>query len=45
LPFLGIAEVIAATMDAVPVADMPDLAAILAVDARARAVASKQLQQ
>jgi 1-deoxy-D-xylulose-5-phosphate reductoisomerase len=43
LPFLGIAEVIAATMDAVPVAEMPDLPSILAVDAQARSVATEQL--
>jgi 1-deoxy-D-xylulose-5-phosphate reductoisomerase len=43
LPFLGIAGVIAATMDAVPVAEMPDLPSILAVDARARAIATELL--
>ena len=43
LPFLGIAGVIAATMDAVPITEMPDLPSILAVDARARAVATEQL--
>lgn len=43
LPFLGIAGVIAATMDAVPVAEMPDLPSILAADAQARAVATQQL--
>ncbi|MEW6514180.1 MAG: 1-deoxy-D-xylulose-5-phosphate reductoisomerase [Pseudomonadota bacterium] len=43
LPFLGIAEVIAVTMDAVPVAEMPDLPSILAVDAQARSVATEQL--
>jgi 1-deoxy-D-xylulose-5-phosphate reductoisomerase len=43
LPFLGIAAVIAATMDAVPVAEMPDLPSILAVDAQARSVATEQL--
>jgi 1-deoxy-D-xylulose-5-phosphate reductoisomerase len=43
LPFLGIADVIAATMDAVPVAEMPDLPSILAVDAQARSVATEQL--
>jgi 1-deoxy-D-xylulose-5-phosphate reductoisomerase len=41
LSFLGIAEVIAATLDALPVEDMPDLDAILATDARARAVAAE----
>jgi len=45
LPFLGIAAVIAATMDAVPVEDMRDLAAILAVDAQARFVATEQLNR
>jgi 1-deoxy-D-xylulose-5-phosphate reductoisomerase len=39
LPFLAIADVITATLDALPVAAVPDLAAILAADARARAVA------
>ena len=39
LPFLAIAEVIAATLDALPVVAVPDLDAILAEDARARAVA------
>lgn len=43
LPFLGIAEVISATMDVIPVEDMPDLAAILAVDAQARSVATEQV--
>ncbi|MDP1653216.1 MAG: 1-deoxy-D-xylulose-5-phosphate reductoisomerase [Rhodocyclaceae bacterium] len=41
LPFLAIAGVIAATMDAVPVIEMPDLPAILAADARARGVANE----
>ncbi|MDI6749076.1 MAG: 1-deoxy-D-xylulose-5-phosphate reductoisomerase [Rhodocyclaceae bacterium] len=41
LPFLGISEVIAATLDAIPVEEMPDLAAILATDAYARAIASE----
>ncbi len=41
LPFLAIAGVIAATMDAVPVSEMPDLATILAEDARARVVATE----
>jgi 1-deoxy-D-xylulose-5-phosphate reductoisomerase len=40
LPFLGIARLIAATLDAVPVAAMPDLEAILAADERARVVAT-----
>jgi 1-deoxy-D-xylulose-5-phosphate reductoisomerase len=39
LPFLAIADVIAATLDALPVAAVPDLRAILAADVRARAVA------
>ncbi|MDI6746846.1 MAG: 1-deoxy-D-xylulose-5-phosphate reductoisomerase [Rhodocyclaceae bacterium] len=43
LPFLAIAEVIAATMDAIPVRPMADLKAILAEDANARAVASELL--
>jgi 1-deoxy-D-xylulose-5-phosphate reductoisomerase len=43
LPFLAIAEVIAATMDAIPVRPMVDLKAILAEDANARAVASELL--
>ncbi|MBS3934825.1 MAG: 1-deoxy-D-xylulose-5-phosphate reductoisomerase [Sulfuritalea sp.] len=43
LPFPGIAAVIAATLDAVPGAKLPDLAAILAVDAAARRIASDQL--
>jgi len=33
--------VIAATLDAIPVEEMPDLAAILATDAHARAIASE----
>ena len=43
LSFLGIPGVIAATMDAVPVAAIPDLPSILAVDAQARAVATEHL--
>lgn len=43
LPFLAIADVIAATLDALPVVAMPDLAAILAEDARARAVAQERV--
>ncbi len=39
LPFLGIAEVIAATLDAVPQAALPDLAAVLEADRQARAAA------
>ncbi len=45
LPFLGIAGLIAATLDAVPVAAMPDLDAILAADAQARAVATELLER
>lgn len=41
LPFLAIAAVIAATMDAVPAAAVADLPAILAADALARAVAAE----
>ncbi len=41
LPFLAIAKVIAATMDALPVAAMPDLPAVLAEDTRARSVAEE----
>ncbi len=41
LRFLDIADVIAATMDALPVADMPDLPAILAADAQARVIAAE----
>ncbi|MBA3033398.1 MAG: 1-deoxy-D-xylulose-5-phosphate reductoisomerase [Gammaproteobacteria bacterium] len=43
LPFLAIAEIIAATLDAVPVRPMADLTAILAEDANARAVATELL--
>ena len=39
LPFLGIAEVIAATLDAVPQAALPDLAAVLEADRQGRAAA------
>ncbi len=39
LPFLGIAEVIAATLDVVPQAALPDLASVLDADRHARAVA------
>lgn len=45
LPFLAIAEVIEATLDAIPVTGMPDFAAILAVDAHAREVATHLLSQ
>ncbi|OHC64954.1 MAG: 1-deoxy-D-xylulose-5-phosphate reductoisomerase [Rhodocyclales bacterium RIFCSPLOWO2_02_FULL_63_24] len=40
LPFLGIADLIAATLDAVPQADLPDLAAVLEADRQARAAAN-----
>ena len=40
LPFLAIAKIIAATLDAVPVHSMPDLSAILAVDEQARDIAN-----
>ena len=43
LAFLSIASVIAATLDALPVIDLPDLDAILAEDARARAIAAEQV--
>ena len=43
LPFLGIAEVIAATLDAVPQAAVPDLPAVLEADRQARAAALKIL--
>jgi 1-deoxy-D-xylulose-5-phosphate reductoisomerase len=39
LPFLGIAEVIAATLDRVPRLELPDLAAVLEADRQARAAA------
>jgi len=45
MPFLAIAKIIAATLDAVPVRPMPDLAAILAEDAEARAVAVALLER
>ena len=40
LPFPGIAEVIAATLDAVPQAAVPDLAAVLEADRQGRTVAA-----
>jgi len=43
LPFLGIAELIAATLDAIPRGDVSDLDAVLAADQRARAVATDLL--
>ncbi len=45
LPFLAIAEVIAATLDAMPVEEMPNLATILATDAQAREIATRLLSQ
>lgn len=39
LPFLGIAELIAATLDAVPPTAVPDLAAVLEADRQGRAAA------
>ena len=39
LPFLGIADLIAATLDAVPQAAVPDLAAVLEADRQGRAAA------
>ena len=43
LPFLGIAGLIAATLDAVPVSAVPDLEAILAADEESRTVATELL--
>jgi 1-deoxy-D-xylulose-5-phosphate reductoisomerase len=43
LPFLGIAELIAATLDAVPQAALPDLAAVLEADRHGRAMATEIL--
>ena len=43
LPFLGIAEVIAETLDEVPQAELPDLDAVLDADRQARSVAGKVL--
>lgn len=45
LPFLGIAAVNAATLDAVPTVAMPDLQEILAADARAREKAAELVAQ
>jgi 1-deoxy-D-xylulose-5-phosphate reductoisomerase len=45
LPFLAIAEIIAATLDAVPLKPMPDLPAILAADAAARSLATELVTQ
>jgi 1-deoxy-D-xylulose-5-phosphate reductoisomerase len=44
LPFLRIAEVIAAALDAVPVCAVPDLPAVLSADAAARRAALKALE-
>jgi 1-deoxy-D-xylulose-5-phosphate reductoisomerase len=43
LPFLGIAEVIAETLDEVPQAELPDLDAVLDADLQARSVAGRVL--
>ena len=43
LPFLGIAGLIAATLDAVPQAALPDLAAVLEADRQGRTVATEIL--
>lgn len=43
LPFLGIANLIAATLDAVPQAALPDLAAVLEADRQGRAMATELL--
>ena len=43
LPFLGIAGLIAATLDAVPQAALPDLAAVLEADRQGRTMATKIL--
>ena len=43
LPFLAIPEVIAATMDAMPVEPTPDLAAVFSADAQARAQAAQHI--
>jgi len=43
LPFLGIAGLIAATLDAVPQAALPDLAAVLEADRQGRAMATEIL--
>jgi 1-deoxy-D-xylulose-5-phosphate reductoisomerase len=43
LPFLGIARLIAATLDAVPQAALPDLAAVLEADRQGRAMATEIL--
>ncbi|MBP6638136.1 MAG: 1-deoxy-D-xylulose-5-phosphate reductoisomerase, partial [Sulfuritalea sp.] len=43
LPFLAIADTIAATLDQVPRAELPDLEAVLETDRRARLVAAEIL--
>lgn len=43
LPFLGIADLIAATLDAVPQAALPDLAAVLDADRQGRTMAMELL--
>ncbi|MCX7172524.1 MAG: 1-deoxy-D-xylulose-5-phosphate reductoisomerase [Proteobacteria bacterium] len=40
LPFLKIADVIAAVLDRIPVSDLPDLDAVMSVDAEARVTAA-----
>jgi 1-deoxy-D-xylulose-5-phosphate reductoisomerase len=43
LPFLGIADLIAATLDAVPQAALTDLAAVLEADRQGRTTATEIL--
>ena len=43
LPFLGIAALIGATLDALPAAELPDLTAVFAADAQARRLATELL--
>jgi 1-deoxy-D-xylulose-5-phosphate reductoisomerase len=43
LPFLGIADLIAATLDTVPQAAVPDLAAVLEADRQGRLAAREIL--
>jgi 1-deoxy-D-xylulose-5-phosphate reductoisomerase len=45
LPFLGIAELIAATLDAVPWVEVPDLETVMDADQEARAVAGEILSR
>jgi 1-deoxy-D-xylulose 5-phosphate reductoisomerase len=40
LPFLKIADVIAAVLDRIPASPVPDLAAVMRVDAEARTTAT-----